>query len=120
MDLELFPLLVGAAIGALFGATGKPLVKRVLRGYFDTVDRAGRVIANARNNGQEMIEEARYEVSEAVAPRRRGRRPAASTAADEGAGNGRRTGRGRGRAAQTTTGTRGRRTRRANTAEGGE
>ncbi len=61
MDLELFPLLVGMGVGALFGARGKNAMKSMAKGYFALMDRAKEWSASAREDMRDAIEEARYE-----------------------------------------------------------
>ncbi len=61
MDLELFPLLVGVAIGGIFGANGKDVMKPIAKGYFTLVERAREMSANMREDMRDAIEEARYE-----------------------------------------------------------
>ena len=61
MDLELFPLLIGVAIGGIFGANGKNVMKPIAKGYFTLAERAKEMSANMREDMRDAIEEARYE-----------------------------------------------------------
>ena len=61
MDLELFPLVVGLAIGGLFGARGKSIMKPIAKGYLALSDRIREMTANMREDMRDAVEEARYE-----------------------------------------------------------
>ena len=61
MDIEIFPLILGMGVGAVFGARGKGAMKSMAKGYFALIDRAREWSASAREDLRDAVEEARYE-----------------------------------------------------------
>ncbi len=133
MDLELFPLLVGIAIGGLLGRKGKDIVKPIAKGAMTLQEKAREWGANLREDMRDAIEEARYEREQESlireeeppakpapvppAPRRR-RSRAAAAASEEAPEKPKRTRRSRGTASTTGTTRRRRTSRPAEAAEG--
>ena len=63
MELRLFPLLVGFALGAMTGvqAKRKRLTKSMAKAYLAVEERTAGMMANMREDMRDAIEEARYE-----------------------------------------------------------
>ncbi len=63
MELRLFPLLVGFALGAMTGAKAKRkrVTKVMAKAYLAVEERTAGMMANMREDMRDAIEEARYE-----------------------------------------------------------
>ena len=61
MDLELFPLLLGMAIGGLLGRKGKDIVKPIAKSVMTLREKSREWGANLREDMRDAIEEAKYE-----------------------------------------------------------
>lgn len=71
MELRLFPLLVGFALGAMTGvqAKRKRVTKSMAKAYLALEERTAGMMANMREDMRDAIEEARYERAQEAALR---------------------------------------------------
>ncbi len=69
MELRLFPLLIGIAIGAVTGAKGKSVVKSMAKAYLAVEEKTKGMMADMREGMRDVVEEARYEREQEAALR---------------------------------------------------
>lgn len=69
MELRLFPLLIGFAVGAMTGTRGKGVVKSMAKAYLAMEEKTRQMTANLREDMRDAVEEARYEREQEAALR---------------------------------------------------